>query len=786
MAFLGRRQPFRPRTAKLLLPSGIAYDAVSNSGYQTLVSSLSWSHTWSGSNRMLAVDVSMLSVTDTVTAMTYGGATCTFVGGQNVVGGTGRVENWRICQNDSGAPATGANTISVTLSGSVACAGTAVSYTNVNQSSPTEGWNGNSGINAGSGTNATVAVTTVADKDWVHAALATSQASGIASSQTDRNVVAGAAGTGANSDTGPITPAGSQTMTWTGEGITAMWATAGYGIRSVNASRTAYTIGGTGGSAYGSVLGSAAAYVPSQYGGTVLGSQGNTLWASSPVNYGGVLAGSQPSVTTAYATAQQGGTVDGSVAGSAWVHSESGTGGATDGSSSTTSLAVTQSPSGGTAEGSQLSVTATYSPVNYGGTVDGSGSDSASSCLAAGTGGTVDGSAVGTSSAYTNPQQGGSVSGSAGGSGLAVTSAGTGGTSEGSTVTAAWVVMPQNSGGTIGWSVTSIASSYSPILSGGTVAGSQVNTAWVHSESAVGGGVGGSECSVSGSTQFVLAGTGGLVAGSGSTPVAGSVYLPIGGLVEGSVTVNAGVYAVTANGGTAEGSAASAAAPYVAAAFGGSVDGSSYGGGSVSTHLPQGGTAEGPGGSVTVAWSPVAYGGTAAGSLSSAVVSWSYSTASGGYVLGSSLTINVTPLVPLIAGTWVELERGTSWTEYARPLLWKEKVRSIVWSTDMPLMTLVERLGESAVYAYDFKNDAVILSGDTLASVTSVTATARSPNETPAPALPTLGTPNVQGTKATVEITGTQDEAEYVIRFVVQTTGGFTRVGLGILDVNED
>jgi hypothetical protein len=211
-------------------PAGVQFDAASNSGYQSAASSLSWAHVWNGLNRMLAVDVEILSVNDTVTAMTYGGATCTLIGTRNVVGGTGRVECWRICQNDPSAPAAGSNTISVTLSGSVACAGTAVSYTGANQTTPTEAFAGNSGINAGTGTNATVSVTTVTNNDWVHAAVATSQSSGIAASQTSRNVVAGTLGTGANADTGPLTPAGSQTMTFTGEGITAAWAIAGYGI----------------------------------------------------------------------------------------------------------------------------------------------------------------------------------------------------------------------------------------------------------------------------------------------------------------------------------------------------------------------------------------------------------------------------------------------------------------------------------------------------------------------------------------------------------------------------
>jgi Concanavalin A-like lectin/glucanases superfamily len=218
---------FTPRsiTTPGLAVSGIAFDAVSNSGYQSPASTYSWSHTCTGSNGFLAVDVEILSVPNTtVTGITYNGVALSLIGAQNVVAGTGRVENWGLVN-----PATGSNTIAVTLSASVASAGTAVSYTNVNQSIPTESWNGNYGINTGTATNSTVNVTTVNNNDWVHAAVATS-ATSITSSQTSRNNVTGTLGSGADSDTGPITPAGSQTMTWTGEGITSAWAVGGYGI----------------------------------------------------------------------------------------------------------------------------------------------------------------------------------------------------------------------------------------------------------------------------------------------------------------------------------------------------------------------------------------------------------------------------------------------------------------------------------------------------------------------------------------------------------------------------
>ncbi len=209
-------------------------DAPTNSGYQSAASSLSWSHVWVGDNRCLSIDVHLLSVNDTVTALTYGGATCTKVGVQNVTGGTGRVECWRIHSADSGAPGMGSNTIAVTISGSLACAGTAVSRTGVDPTTPTEAFNSASGINVGAA-DATVTITTSTDNCWVHGAVATNDTS-ITANQTGRNNVSGAAGSGADEDTnGVVHPAGSQVISFTNVGALAMWAIAGYGIRPVTA-----------------------------------------------------------------------------------------------------------------------------------------------------------------------------------------------------------------------------------------------------------------------------------------------------------------------------------------------------------------------------------------------------------------------------------------------------------------------------------------------------------------------------------------------------------------------
>lgn len=208
--------------------TAIAFDAASNSGYQTASSSYSWSHTCTGSNRFLAVDVSLLSVPGTtVSAITYNGVNLEPIGSQSTVSGAGRVECWGLAN-----PASGSNTIAVTLSAAVGSAGTAASYTGVNQTSPYEAFNSAQATNVGAAT-ATVSVTTIAANDWVHGAIATDDGS-VTAGQTSRNNVTGALGSGANEDTGPQVSPGAVTISYTGVGALATWAIAGYGIRLVS------------------------------------------------------------------------------------------------------------------------------------------------------------------------------------------------------------------------------------------------------------------------------------------------------------------------------------------------------------------------------------------------------------------------------------------------------------------------------------------------------------------------------------------------------------------------
>lgn len=218
----------RPKTYFIGLGTGIQFDAASNSGYQAAASTYNWSHTCTGSNRFLAVDVSLLSAGQTVTGITYNGVALSFIGAQSTVTSFGRVESWGLVN-----PASGSNSIAVTLSGTIASAGTAVSYTGVHQTTPTEAFNSAQATNTGSATDASVVVTSVAGQCWIHAAVATDDGS-VTAGQTSRNNVTGVGGSGADEDFGPQA-AGAKTMSYTGLGIVATWAIGGYAIRPIGA-----------------------------------------------------------------------------------------------------------------------------------------------------------------------------------------------------------------------------------------------------------------------------------------------------------------------------------------------------------------------------------------------------------------------------------------------------------------------------------------------------------------------------------------------------------------------
>lgn len=232
--------PQSPTFGYRVATSGIEFDAASNSGLQTAQTTYDFNRTVTGTNRFLAVDVSILSAGQTVTSVVddvAGGAVAmTFIGARSTVTSFGRIETWGLA-----APASGTKSIRVTLSGSVTSVGMAVSYKNVHQTSPFEAFNSNQGTNVGAA-DATVDITPIADQTWIHAAIATDDAS-VTAGQTSRNNVSGGATlSGADEDKGPISPAAATTMSYTGVGALATWAIAGYAIRPISASSPAFSV----------------------------------------------------------------------------------------------------------------------------------------------------------------------------------------------------------------------------------------------------------------------------------------------------------------------------------------------------------------------------------------------------------------------------------------------------------------------------------------------------------------------------------------------------------------
>ena len=188
----------------------IAYDATSNSGEKSSVSSYSWSHTCTGDNGLLVVGNSVQKYQDavpTISSVTFNGDEVTAIRTDTTDDGSGYIRTdirYRI------APDTGGSyTVAVTLSGTADGAiGGAISYTGAAQSGQPDANNGA----VGSGSPATVSVTTVADNSWVIDIVAAWE-SPTASINTERwDVDYYGAGGDTNS---PKTPAGAQTMSWT-------------------------------------------------------------------------------------------------------------------------------------------------------------------------------------------------------------------------------------------------------------------------------------------------------------------------------------------------------------------------------------------------------------------------------------------------------------------------------------------------------------------------------------------------------------------------------------------
>jgi len=146
----------------------IAFDTASNGTYGATAASISWSHTCSGSNRLLIVCVGedyAINGGNPITGVTYNGVAMTLWKRQLALSSVNYASVWYLV-----APATGTNTITVTgsISNTWELAGCSASYTGVDQTTPLT--NSTDSTYSG-GTTPSVTLTPTNSGSWVGACI---------------------------------------------------------------------------------------------------------------------------------------------------------------------------------------------------------------------------------------------------------------------------------------------------------------------------------------------------------------------------------------------------------------------------------------------------------------------------------------------------------------------------------------------------------------------------------------------------------------------------------------
>ena len=213
-----------PKTAE----AAIAFDAASNAN-NINITSLTWSHTTTGTNLLLVVGTFAKDGTDAdrpVSDVTYGGVSLTKV----------REDDDTTINHTSGLwylvnPATGANDVVVSFAGGTLQVGIAgaMTFTGVKQTSPLDASNGGVQANAAS---ISTTVTTVSDNAMVAASVnkvgssPTSNDAGAGITERwDVDVTEASGNVSSGGHAGPKSPAGDQAMSWSQSvGTTHDWA----------------------------------------------------------------------------------------------------------------------------------------------------------------------------------------------------------------------------------------------------------------------------------------------------------------------------------------------------------------------------------------------------------------------------------------------------------------------------------------------------------------------------------------------------------------------------------
>lgn len=179
----------------------IAFDATGNGGTSS-ATSLTWSHTCTGSNRILFVaPQGLVSGTDNITSMTYAGAAMTKIAQVQIP--TDRLLTlWYLI-----APATGANNVVINFTGNF-MTGLSSSYTGASQTGVPDASN----TGSTTGTSLTVAVTTVANNCWLVGNLGNSSSTAVAGTNTFGRLIPPGQGNGFFDSNAAQTPAGSHSL----------------------------------------------------------------------------------------------------------------------------------------------------------------------------------------------------------------------------------------------------------------------------------------------------------------------------------------------------------------------------------------------------------------------------------------------------------------------------------------------------------------------------------------------------------------------------------------------
>lgn len=183
----------------------IAFDLATGSSTGA-ASSLTFSHTCTGSNLMLFVGVYCNITTETITGVTYNGVAMTQIT-KNVNSSNSNLYLYALA-----GPATGANNVVISSSASTSIGGVAMSYTGVNQSVTLDNFNNQ--LSSGTTTNLTATLTSVTDNCWMIMFGGRQRVPTAGTGSTFRAVDTDGGWKGFDSN-GPIHPAGANSMDMT-------------------------------------------------------------------------------------------------------------------------------------------------------------------------------------------------------------------------------------------------------------------------------------------------------------------------------------------------------------------------------------------------------------------------------------------------------------------------------------------------------------------------------------------------------------------------------------------